>query len=376
MRLNARALLSVSLLVGLCALPATPKQHNKAAIPIEQFLGQRIHAQVNKNIFIVFAFLNAAGYDFENTERMHPVRLAVRNEIDAALPAAVRQKIRNYFQSRHVSPVHWTYAVAAIAMGPPPKFEFASEWSEVNNQEPFQSIDDLPSVLREFYENVPLERIYSGQKLEYERTVNAYMDTVYREAKRAMEYCGVKSTAELAGTGETTEAVIIPNLLDSYQTATSFIWRGVFYSVEGPQRTLGYNPHEFIHTITNPLSYSPQYSRAQEKARPLYELAKQTEVGKDFKTLQEFLDENLVRAISLRYPHGDEKRKQRLREEMIQEYRSGYVIERFFYDELEGYERSGKSLREFYSTILNRLDVDKELSEWKKSQQALKPPLR
>ncbi|HXE90092.1 MAG TPA: hypothetical protein VNK82_03915 [Terriglobales bacterium] len=364
-----RAILFVPLFLGLCALTAASKQPGQAAIPIEQFLKQRVHADVHKNIFIVFAFLNAAGYDFENTEHMHPVRVAVRKEVDASLPAALRERMRTYFRERQVSPANWTYAIAAVAMGPPPSFEYGPEWNEVKNQEPFRQIDDLPVMLREFYGAVPVERIWAEQRPEYERTADEYRDAVYREARRAMDYCRVRTTAELAGSGETKEAVIIPNLLDSYETATSFIWGGAFHSVEGPQYSVGYNPHEFIHAITNPSSYSSQYSRMQEKARPLYELSKQTKTGKDLKSLQSFLDENLVRAISLRYLRGDDKRRLELRNAMMQEYRAGYTMERFFYDELEQYERSKKSLREFYPTFFKRLNAHKEVNEWKKQQQ-------
>ena len=66
--------LLLSFVIGSCTLQAHSDQSSKAALPIEQFLKQRVHADANKNIFIVFAFLNAAGYDFENTEHMHPVR--------------------------------------------------------------------------------------------------------------------------------------------------------------------------------------------------------------------------------------------------------------------------------------------------------------
>src|SRR2546427_11544890 len=88
-----------------------------------------------------------------------------------------------------------------------------------------------------------------------------------------MAFCRLRSTEELAGAGELKHAVVIPNLLDSYDRAFSFVLGETFYSIEGLQRRPGYNPHEFIHSITNPMSYDPAYRLQQEQAMPLLEAA-------------------------------------------------------------------------------------------------------
>jgi len=137
-------------------------------------------------------------------------------------------------------------------------------------------------------------------------------------------------------------------------------------SVEGPHRIIGFTPHEFVHGITSSISYNPQYKTLQEPARPLYDLAKTIPDVGDIESLQNFLDENLVRAISLKYlDDGESVRSQHLRDRMTQEYRSGYVLERFFYDQLADYEKSGLPLAAYYQTMLKRLDVRHELERWK-----------
>jgi hypothetical protein len=71
-----------------------------------------------------------------------------------------------------------------------------------------------------------------------------------------------------------------------------------------------------------------RYKALQEAAEPLVELAKkEADVG-DLDSLRNFLDENLVRAISAKYlNNGDAARSQRLQEAMMQEYRSGQTLE-------------------------------------------------
>jgi hypothetical protein len=104
----------------------------------------------------------------------------------------------------------------------------------------------------------------------------------------------------------------------------------------------------------------------------LFELAKkQPDVG-DVANLQNFLDENLVRAISLKYrDNGDPARSQRLQETMMEEYRSGYTLEPFFYEQLSEYEKSNEPLSEYYPTILRRLNVKYELARWEQTTKTL-----
>jgi hypothetical protein len=57
-------------------------------------------------------------------------------------------------------------------------------------------------------------------------------------------------------------------------------------------------------------------------------------------TAAAFVDENLVRALSLRYrvlTHPEEEAA--LERAMLEEWRSGYVLERFFWEQLAAFER-------------------------------------
>jgi hypothetical protein len=81
-----------------------------------------------------------------------------------------------------------------------------------------------------------------------------------------------------------------------------------------------------------------------------------------------FLDENLVRAISLRYvDNGDPARSLHLQETMMQEYQTGYTLEPFFYAQLSGYEKSNESLSEYCSTMLKHLSVKDGLTRWEQA---------
>jgi hypothetical protein len=49
---------------------------------------------------------------------------------------------------------------------------------------------------------------------------------------------------------------------------------------------------------------------------------------------------------------------------MMEEYRDGHVLERFFWEQLEAYERGGADIREYYPTMLSHLDPESELQRW------------
>ena len=139
------------------------------------------------------------------------------------------------------------------------------------------------------------------------------------------------------------------------------------YSLQGPQPHPGYNPHEFVHSITNPFSYDPKYRDQRQRAQAVLEAARRIpEVASDAENLERYFDENLVRAISLKYlDTGDSARAERLRSHMLEEYRSGYILERFFYEQLSDYEKSGESLKLYYPQMLAHLDAARELERWK-----------
>jgi hypothetical protein len=62
---------------------------------------------------------------------------------------------------------------------------------------------------------------------------------------------------------------------------------------------------------------------------------------------------------------GDAKRSELLRAAMMTSYRKGYILTRFFYEQLGLYDKTTKPLREFYPEMLRRLDAGKELAQWK-----------
>jgi len=367
--MNRLVLLIFALMIPLSTLG----QISQGEGDLEKSVERRVEVTENRTIFTVFCLLNLGGYDEENNpDGMHPVRVRVREQLASKVRPELAKRIRDFYRqhsSADASTDAYRYTVVAMSTGGPPDFRFTAEWRDASKDASFAALADLPVLLRELYTSAPIEEIYAGVQPEYRKYIDQYRATVVAQVAKVMAYCRT-SALSVAGGGETPHAVMIPNLLESFSRAFGFVLSDTF-AVEGPQKKIGYNPHEFVHGITNSMSYDPRYKALQEPAEPLYELAKKQPGVGDLSSLQNFLDENLVRAISLKYlNNGDPARSLHLQETMMQEYMSGYTLEAFFYEQLSGYEKSNEPLSEYYPTMLKNLNVKYELARWEQTKKS------
>lgn len=367
-RLIAGTLFTIAFIGAPILVQSDQTKSSSQGSSLDEFISNRINVPEDKTIFTLFAMLNVAGYDEENNPQgMHPVRLRVREQISKSIPETLKTRLQAFYQAHKSTSISYNYSVVAKVTSGPPDFTFTKEWKDIEGYPQFGQLKELPELLREFYKAVPVEAVYEDVRGEYLNHIKDYRQAIKGEVSKAMAYCRVKSVNELAGGGETKYAVVILNLLESYSRANSFALEAGFYSIDGPQKKVGYNPHEFVHSITNPISYNPRYRKLQQRAQPLFDAAREIEEIKEgFNKIDGFFDECLVRAISLKYlDTGDPKRAAVLRDAMMNEYKSGYILERFFYEQLGDYEKSKKPLREYYPQMLNRLNVTKEIERWR-----------
>jgi hypothetical protein len=362
--MNRVSALVLGLVIALSTAAFSSQGEAQGQGDLEKSVERRVEVTENKTVFTLFCLLNLGGYDEENNpDGMHPIRVRVREQLAHKVRPELAKRIRDFYR-QHPGATTYHYSVVAMSTGGPPDFKFTSEWTEVSKDAGFADLADLPALLRELYASAPIEEIYAGVRPDYRQYIDQYRAAVLAQVEKVMAYCRVSLLGAVGG-GEVHHALVIPNLLESYSRAFSFVLDDTLDSIEGPQPKIGYNPHEFVHSITNPMSYDPRYKALQGPAEPLFELAKkQPDVG-DLDSLQNFLDENLVRAISLKYlNNGDAARGQRLQEAMMREYRSGYTLEPFFYEQLSEYEKSNQPLGEYYPTFLKHLNVKLELARW------------
>ena len=361
---SCAAALAVALLV-----PAGCASHERAAsTSVMASVDKQIQVAEDPTVFTLFALLNAGGYDDENGKRgMHPVRLEIRRALEAQLTGKLRAEVRAFYDKHRNDADPWAYSVVAKATNGPPDFKPTDEWTrDLASTPQFGPIADLPPMLKRFYREAGVPELYASVRPSYRDYVKAYRGVIHDEVAAALAYCRVP-LGELTASGEKQNPLVIPNLLDSYARASSFVLQDRFISVEGPQEKIGYNPHEFLHAVTNPVVYGPATESHRDRLDPLAAEGARAlgDDGKPLTSTAAFVDENLVRALSLRYlvPKRPDK-EQALAGVVLSEWKQGYVLERFFWEQLAEFEKQGMDLRRYVPAMLAKVDAEAELKRW------------
>src|SRR5262245_55403315 len=312
----------VALAILSCAKGAEGVREERG---LSESVSRRVTVSEDLTVFTLFALLNAAGYDLENRSQMHPVRVRVRSAMASRVDPALRQRLRTFYDAHKARADAWAYSVVAKATGGPPAFAPTPDWNDLLKDERFGALAELHDLLPAFYASADVPALYDTVRTDYVEYVRAYETEIRRQVVAVLDYCRVRDVEALgaAPPGERSEALVLPNLLDSYEHAFSFELDGKFISIEGPQVRLGYNPHEFVHAVTNPVVYSPATRALQARLRPVVDEGTKALGGdQDFGSVEAFVDECLVRAVSLRYLASDRgARRPGLAKTMVGEWR-------------------------------------------------------
>src|SRR5262249_14812884 len=128
--------------------------------PTADSVSRRIAVTEDLTIFTLFAWLNVVGYDLENRDAMHPVRIAIRSALMQRVAPDVRLHLRDFYRA-HPSADPWSYAVVAKATSGPPDFTPTSAWAEISADKTFGDLAGLPELLQVFYREADVPSLYA-----------------------------------------------------------------------------------------------------------------------------------------------------------------------------------------------------------------------
>ncbi len=338
----ALALLTLTISVALVVFAANwlvetePVVRLSASSPVNH---DYVTIHSDERLFTIMAALNAAGYSEENNPQgMHPVRQAVRAELEAEnIPSLGR--LRLYFQMHQSMYVTW-----ALQRNNPPAFTRQTEGWWVTGVPPlfFFGLDD---TLRDFYREADIAALWKKYKPEYDAEGERYRAVMGPSVQAVLDYLHIQDPP-------TRRVIVLPNLLDAY-------WRGygprvgdTSYIIMGPsdQPNIGLIQHEAMHPIVNPLVDADlgaidkaDTDRFFARIRPLMPSA--------YPTWDGILKESVVRAVVIRL--ADPK----LREELIvQEESQGFLLVRPLVANLQDYEQSGETFADYLPKLLASLN--------------------
>lgn len=204
----------------------------------------KVKAMADKRIFCLYAALNATVYHRENKKKMHPVRLRVREYLagkDLNLDG-LKQLFEKYPQEFYYRFRDW-----ALSHSIPPSFREINRFWRRNNPKDVKGFTDL---MRKFWTHYRMAQLWKEVSPQYERAVKEAQKNGHTALKRTVSYLQMNDLGF-------DEVIIIPNLLESYNTGFGPKVSRSAYVILGPSQN-GFSvtriQHEILHSVINPLT--------------------------------------------------------------------------------------------------------------------------
>ena len=309
-------------------------------------------------LFTSYAFMNAAGYDHDWMEDMHPIRVEVRSFLDSVLSPEYKARISKYY-SELGGGNFYGYGAIALHFGYPPDFEVLCDTCKYDYLDEFDGYD---SILRDFYIEAQIEKLWNHYRNELDSINLRYKPFAEIALKQITDYCKVDSDfyQKIAGNMHFQE---IP--LMSYFTAWFTEIDNNYWIVSGPSTGdpgPGAFYHESLHKIINPVVENNH--TINQKVQDLIPLAQEKLAG-NYNSEMGLLCESFVRTIDKVLQSRYFKYSDSLLNEMIEnEYKLGHILCFFLLENLPDYERSDLTLEAYYPTLMSNLDIKHEINRW------------
>lgn len=315
-------------------------------------------------LFTAYAFMNAAGNDAEwRKTGMHPIRLAVREELKGRLDSAFQKRIEDFNNSHGGS---WTiYGDYSLITNGPPDFRVGYDSQTTpygkNNEE---SNVGLAELLAQFYKQANISQLWQ----KYQPIIQSENDRFRPFAQRALNdiesYCRLQK-GFFARNSKRIHFQFSPLML--YFTAWTMKVNGELWIVAGPQEgepgaSTFY--HEALHSVVGPLS--ERYSHQVNNLSGLLPVAKsRASVGYD--SWPELTEECFVRTLDkILQAQLFTSDSARVHQMLEGEYKLGFILCFSIYESLLAYERQQLPFEEYYPAIVRDVDVAKEKKRWEK----------
>jgi hypothetical protein len=320
-------------------------------------------------LFTAYAFMNAAGNDGEwRKAGMHPIRIAVRKDLEGRLDSSFQKKIENFRISHDRG--SWTgYGPYALITSGPPDFQvsFDSSTSEEYCREIEKAYAGFSPLLAEFYKKANIAQLWE----RYRPLIQAQNDLRKPFAQRALgdiiSYCRLKKDF-FSRNANRIHFQSAPLL--SYFTAETEKVNGDIHIIAGPQEGKPDESefyHEVLHHVINPL-VDDLDSNTTATFDYLFRLADSTSqngYGQFYEGFVRTLDKVIG---GKRFGESDSV----VTANIMREYKLGFILCPSIYEQLKQYEASRMTFAEYFPKIVANIDVARERQRWLDSMKSSK----
>lgn len=300
----------------------------------------------DRRMFTVMAFLNASGYDSEaEGSEMPPSRVKVRQMVAANLEqspqklSAWQRQYAGYVKAHLRLPQYQEYA-----LGLTPDYPFAPAFPVRNNQ-----LSEFHQTLNEFWRTAKLDAIWEAVKPDYMSELREYqLETLQSGVDAIWAYLRMPRS-------DTFTFVIVPNPLCQSFTAQAVHREAHYYIVNGPRTGRGFNRHEYLHSIVDPI-VNTSLARQKRKLDEYFRASKGRTVY--YGTVPNFTAECLIHALTprLAMKRDDSPERRAASEREIDDLMNrGFLLVRPFYELLASFESSLLPFDQFVPRLLDEI---------------------
>jgi tetratricopeptide (TPR) repeat protein len=327
-------------------------------------LAQTTKAQleISQTFFTLATALNSCGYD-AGLETSMPLRQVVRAETQSATAQSPEaRQARNaicQFWIDHQQPGKdndvTPYLSLALELGPPPAF--APTLAEADLAPDAARVLGVVSLLKRFYQAAGMQALWQKHQAEYQALVNQLHDPISQVLTQTDLYLKV-SFNNYPGQRFVIylEPLLSPAQVDSRNFGSNY------FMVVSPdsERHVRFPEvrHTYLHFVLDPMALS--HGNALKQLEPILEDVRAAPMGQAFKNdISLMVNECLIRAIEARTTIS--KFNEAARNAYVQRsVEEGFVLTRFFFDQLVDFEKDSTGLKNAYGNLLNAMSLDRE----------------
>ena len=397
-----------------CVLPLAAQKPSKLSTqPLQQprppkapalvdAAGPAVSLETSEALFDIATALNACGYN-EGLDKSAPVRKEVRAAVEKVMASSdkarfARDQVCTFVNQHRLfeGPRDLAqYISLALYLTPPPELALSVDKQDLP-PDATQVMDMLP-ILHAFVEATDMHVIWLQFRPEYEEEINALHNPLTQMILNTNIYLKLPTS-----TNEGSRfLVVLEPMLDPGQTnarvyGTNYV---VVASPVGGTVNMHDVRHTYLHYEIEPLLY--QHSGAMDRLLPLLKVIRDAPLGYEYRdNIASLVIECLIRAIEARtmdtgvtlfnipadaaradiprlqhqhdvtVQHANAVREKAVDEDM----RDGFVLTRYFYNQMSSFERNPESLTEAIGPMVYGMDVDQQIHNAKQIEFAAAAP--
>jgi hypothetical protein len=330
-----------------------------AAAPAQE--SPKMSLEVSQPLFAVLTAMNACGYDFDLADS-NSVRAEVRAEVAESVKSARADEALRHmcaFYNEHMQPEGSRqlaqYVSLSLYLGDAPSF--TPSVTEADMPPDALYVLGFVPLLQNFWVTADMNRTWRKHEREYQALVEQFHKPV-TETLFSTDIYLKQPMSGYVGRGFTVyvEPMGPPGQVNARNYGQDYY---MVVSPEKNQLNVDKIRHTYLHYILDPLALKRPTD--MRRVAPILETVKTAPLEDTYKKdVTLLVTESLIRAVEARLTGGPKSPEGPRLQKVDESTKEGFVLTRYFYEQLITFEKSAVGLKDAYGDWLHFLDVNRE----------------